>query len=147
MAVKIGDLAPQFTLENSEKHIVSLSDFKGKNVVLYFFPRSDTPGCTKESCSFRDMHAVYAERNIVVLGASYDSPEVLHNFKVKYNLPFILLSDNEKKVAKEYGAYKSVLNMLYPERMTFLIDKNGVLINILQDINISTQAEDIIKMF
>ncbi len=146
MVAKINMPAPDFALQDSDGRVRSLSEFKGKKVVLYFFPKSDTPGCTKEACSFRDSNSLYNDNDIIVLGVSYDTPETLKAFKEKYKLPFILLSDHEKKVAREYGAYKSVLNMLYPERITALIDQHGTLTKLLNDINVTTHAQDILKL-
>jgi len=138
--------APDFSLQDSEGVVRTLSEFKGKKVVLYFFPKSDTPGCTKEACAFRDSNSLYGDNNIAVIGISYDSPETLKAFKEKYKLPFILLSDNEKKVAHEYGAYKSILNILYPERITFLINEQGILTQLLDNVNVTTHAQDILKL-
>jgi len=142
----VGLKAPLFTLNDSEDKLISLSDFKGKKVVVYFFPKSDTPGCTKEACSLRDSNELYKEKGIVVLGISYDSPESLHAFKTKYHLPFIFLSDSTKKVALEYGAYASIINFFYPKRITFLINEEGIITHILDNINVSTHAEDILKL-
>lgn len=146
MVAKINTPAPEFSLQDSEGIIKKLSDFKGKKVVVYFFPKSDTPGCTKEACAFRNLNSLYAENNIIVIGISYDSPQTLKTFKQKYNLPFILLSDNEKKVAREYGAYKSILNALYPARITALIDEQGILTHLLDNVNVTTQAQDILNL-
>ncbi len=146
MVAKINMPAPEFSLQDSEGLVRTLSDFKGKKVVLYFFPKSDTPGCTKEACSFRDSNSLYGDNNIAVIGISYDSPQTLKAFKEKYKLPFILLSDSEKKVAHEYGAYKSILNILYPERMTFLINEQGILTHLLDNVNVTTHAQDILNL-
>ena len=146
MVVKISMPAPDFSLSDSDGLVRRLSEFKGKKVVLYFFPKSDTPGCTKEACSFRDSNSLYGENNIIVIGINYDSPETLKAFKEKYKLPFILLSDNEKKVAHEDGAYKSILNILYPERITFLINEQGILTQLLDNVNVTTHAQDILKL-
>lgn len=147
MILKINSLAPNFSLPDTDGKVKSLYDFKGKKVVVYFFPKSDTPGCTKQACSFRDSTSIYSENNIIVLGISYDQPETLKKFKEKYKLPFILLSDSQKEVAKEYGAYKSILNHLYPERMTFLINEQGILTQLLENVNVTTHAQDILKLF
>lgn len=146
MTVHIGESAPDFTLISSQGNSVNLSDFKGRKIVLYFFPKSDTPGCTKQSCSFKDAYDIYKEKNIVILGINYDYPKTLEAFRSKYNLPFILLSDSEKKVSSVYGAYSSPLNILYPKRITFLINENGVITDILNNVNVTTHAQDIIDL-
>lgn len=146
MIAKINQPAPEFSLLDSDGNMRTLSEFKGKNIVLYFFPKADTPGCTKEACAFRDATTLYKRHGIVVLGISYDSPEILKRFKKKYTLPFILLSDDKKEVAKTYGAYKTILNTLYPERITFLINKDGIITHILNHVNVTTHAEDILAL-
>lgn len=143
----IGSKAPQFTLYDENKKQRSLSDFLGKKVVLYFYPKDDTPGCTKEACSFRDSAQEYIEHNIIVLGISYDSPESHKKFKEKYHLPFILLSDTDRNVAQAYGAYKHFWHYFAPKRITFLIDEKGVIINVLKDIDVSTHAQDILQHY
>lgn len=140
-----GDLAPNFKLYNSEKQLISLSDFVGKDIVLYFYPQADTPGCTKEACSIRDSFADFVDNNIVVLGISYDTPEAQRAFKEKYHLPFILLSDTKKEVAKLYGAYTGKLNELFPNRMTFIIDKQQKIKKILYKVDIATHTQDVLK--
>ncbi|MBY0110066.1 MAG: peroxiredoxin [Candidatus Babeliaceae bacterium] len=146
MEAKINMPAPEFSLEDSDGSIIKLSDFKGKKVIVYFFPKTDTPGCTKEACSFRDSYDVYDKNNIIVIGISYDSPEMLKAFRQKYHLPFILLSDNEKKVARDYGAYKSLLNALFPARITALINEQGILTHLLDNVNVTTHAQDILEL-
>ena len=138
--IKIGDKAPQFTLVSDENKKVSLSDFKGQRVVLYFFPKADTPGWTKEACGFRNIFDDYRKAKIVVLGVSYDSPKSLDSFKKKYSLPFILLSDKNKEVAKAYGA----AGAMWPKRITFLIDKDGTIKKIYKKINDNTHAAEIL---
>lgn len=145
--VAVGKKAPDFTLKDSQDNDVSLSDFKGKKVVFYFFPKAETPNCTTEACAFRDSNELYQQKDIAVIGASYDNPKTLAEFKQKHHLPFILVSDSDRKVATQYGAYKTFLNKLFPERMTFLIDENGILIDILTEINVSKQAQDILDIF
>jgi thioredoxin-dependent peroxiredoxin len=100
-----GKAAPAFTLSDSKGNRVSLKDFKGQNVILYFYPKDDTPGCTKEACSFRDLGKKIAKHDTVILGVSPDGAESHQKFSTKYKLPFTLLSDPDKKVMKEYGAY------------------------------------------
>lgn len=143
----IGSKAPQFTLYDENKKQRSLSDFLGKKVVLYFYPKDDTPGCTKEACSFRDAAKEYAQHDIVVLGINYDSPETHKKFKEKYHLPFILLSDKDGAIARAYGAYKHFWHYFAPKRITFLIDENGIIIKVLKNIDVSTHAQDVFKKF
>lgn len=100
-----GDVAPAFTLLDDTGTKVALSDFAGKKVVLYFYPRADTPGCTKQACALRDIHPDIREKDIEVIGVSPDPPEKLARFRARHNLPFPLLSDPEHKVAEAYGAW------------------------------------------
>jgi peroxiredoxin Q/BCP len=139
--------APDFTLLDDNNTARSLAEFKGKKIVLYFYPKDDTPGCTTEACSFRDNFAEYGKKNITVLGINYDTPESHKKFKAKYLLPFILLSDSTKEVAQKYGAYASILNILFPKRITFLIDEQGIIIHILDNVDVKNDAQKIIDIF
>ena len=127
----IGKAAPAFTLETDTGATVSLSDFAGQIVVLYFYPKDDTPGCTTQACEFRDGMPRFAEGNAVILGISPDSVTSHAKFKAKYGLTFTLLADTEKVVAEAYGVWKekSMYGRTYMgvERTTFLIDATGVL--------------------
>jgi peroxiredoxin Q/BCP len=105
MAISEGKAAPAFTLSDAGGGKVSLKDFKGRNVILYFYPRDDTPGCTKEACGFRDYWGEIQKHGAIVLGVSPDNGESHQKFAAKYHLPFTLLSDPEKKVMSAYGAY------------------------------------------
>ena len=105
MAIEEGKAAPAFTLNDADGNTVSLDDFKGKNVVVYFYPRDDTPGCTKEACGFRDHWQDIQDANTVVLGISPDSQSSHQKFRDKYELPFTLLADPEREVMTEYDAY------------------------------------------
>ncbi|MDZ7958125.1 MAG: peroxiredoxin [Aulosira sp. DedQUE10] len=125
MPVKIGDTAPDFSLPAQNGGTVSLRDFRGKNaVVLYFYPKNDTPGCTAESCAFRDRYEVFKNAGAEVIGVSGDSNESHQKFAAKYNLPFILLSDKGDQVRKQYGATAAF--GLLPGRVTYVIDQQGV---------------------
>jgi peroxiredoxin Q/BCP len=124
MAVKVGDTAPDFTLPSQSGASVKLSDFRGKSVVLYFYPKDDTPGCTKESCAFRDQYEVFTNAGAEVIGVSADSPESHQRFATKYQLPFTLLSDTGNQVRKLYGV-PATLGLL-PGRVTYIIDQQGV---------------------
>jgi thioredoxin-dependent peroxiredoxin len=127
--MKEGDRAPQFTLEDQDGNPVSLPDFKGKTVVLYFYPRADTPGCTIQACGVRDREAEYKQAGAVVLGVSPDEPKDLRKFADKYGLPFTLLADPDHEVAQQYGTWIEK-NMYGKKRMgiersTFVIDPDG----------------------
>jgi peroxiredoxin Q/BCP len=124
MPVKVGDTAPNFTLSAQNGSTVSLQDFRGKNVVLYFYPKDDTPGCTTESCAFRDQYEVFKNVGAEVIGVSADSNESHQRFAAKYQLPFTLLSDKGDQVRKLYGATAAF--GLLPGRVTYVIDQNGV---------------------
>ncbi|MBD2211086.1 peroxiredoxin [Calothrix sp. FACHB-156] len=125
MPVKVGDTAPDFSLPAQNGETVSLRDFRGKSaVVLYFYPKDDTPGCTAESCAFRDRYEVFKNVGAEVVGVSGDSNQSHQQFAAKYNLPFILLSDKGDKVRKEYGATAAF--GLLPGRVTYVIDQQGV---------------------
>ena len=130
MALQIGDLAPDFTLPNQEERSVSLSSFKGKRVVVYFYPKDDTPGCTKEACNFRDCWTDFQSKNIEILGISKDSSITHTKFINKYSLPFTLLTDLEPcPVASSYESYglKKFMGREYMGMMrhAFVINKNG----------------------
>ena len=114
-----GTAAPAFTLPDAEGKSVSLSDFRGKNVVLYFYPKDDTPGCTKEACGFRDAWKTIQKANTVVLGVSADAAASHQKFRDKYRLPFPLLTDADRKVMKTYGAYGE--KMMYGKKTTGVI--------------------------
>ena len=128
-AIKEGKAAPAFTLEDANGKKVSLEDFAGKNVILYFYPKDDTPGCTKEACGFRDSWKDIQKANAIVLGVSADGGESHQKFIAKYKLPFPLLSDPDRKTMKTYGAYGE--KMMYGKktvgviRSTVLIGKDG----------------------
>lgn len=105
MAIEVGKAAPAFTLTDSNGNKVSLKDFSGRHVVVYFYPRDDTPGCTKQACAFRDLHAQFEQADVVVLGVSPDGAESHTDFASKYQLPFTLLSDPAHKVMEKYAAW------------------------------------------
>jgi thioredoxin-dependent peroxiredoxin len=105
--LQTGDPAPGFELTSDTGETVKLEDFTGRRVVLYFYPKAGTPGCTKQACSLRDLHPDIEDKNIVVIGISPDSPERLAKFRAKYDLPFVLLSDPDHVVAEAYGAWSS----------------------------------------
>jgi len=135
-----GDIAPDFELKDQDGKIRKLSEYRGQRVVVYFFPKADTPGWTKEACGFRDIYSEYKKAKIIVFGISYDSPRGLKKFKTKYNLPFNFLSDSKKEVAPKYGS----ASLAWPKRMTFIIDKNGKIEKIYSKINVNTHAQRIL---
>jgi peroxiredoxin Q/BCP len=147
--VKEGKAAPKFTLPSSEGGLVSLEDLKGKTVVLYFYPKDDTPGCTREACAFRDTQAAIKKKGAVVLGVSGDSLAAHEKFKAKYKLNFPLLSDPDKAVAKKYGAWgekvmygKKVTGMI---RSTFVIDKEGIVSKVFPRVRVDGHAENVLE--
>ena len=142
--LKEGDKAPGFTLVSDEGKNVSLSDFEGKStVVLYFYPKDKTPGCTKEACNFRDNIEQFKELNTEVLGISVDDAESHKSFKEKENLNFILLADPDKEVTKKYG----VLNIIgVASRVTFIIDKNGIIKKIYDKVDVNENYKEILEL-
>lgn len=131
MALKVGDDAPNFSLPDTHGNLVTLADFRGQWVVLYFYPRDNTPGCTKEACGFRDAHTDYQTQGVIVLGVSTDNAASHTKFIQKFNLPFPLLSDVDAQVATAYESYglKKFMGKEYMgvSRNTFLIDPDGKL--------------------
>jgi thioredoxin-dependent peroxiredoxin len=129
MAVQIGDQAPDFTTTTDSGDTVSLSDFRGKKVILYFYPKDDTPGCTSQACGFRDQYLTIEERNAVVLGVSPDGQKSHAKFRSKYELPFALLVDEDHQIAEAYGVWgeKSMMGRKYMGviRSHFVIDEEG----------------------
>jgi thioredoxin-dependent peroxiredoxin len=127
--LNVGDVAPDFEVLSDTGEPVKLSGFRGKKVILYFYPKDDTPGCTTQSCSFRDSYPVIEEKNAVVLGVSPDGVKSHQKFKTKYNLPFILLADTDHAVAEAYGVWgeKSMMGKQYMGiiRSHFVIDEAG----------------------
>lgn len=141
MTVTVGHRAPQFALPADNDSIVSLADFKGKNVVLYFYPKDDTPGCTLEACGFQESLSSLQALNAVILGVSKDSTASHRKFKAKHNLTFQLLSDAEGEVCEAYGTWieKSMYGKKYMgiDRATFLVDAEGVLRHIWRGVKVA----------
>ncbi|MEI2583641.1 peroxiredoxin [Scytonema sp. PRP1] len=140
MALAVGSDAPTFTVKDTNGNTVSLSDFKGKTVVLYFYPKDDTPGCTKQACSFRDAVDQYKSKDIVILGVSADDEASHQAFTQKYNLNFPLLADTDKSLIKAYD----VDGGGYAKRVTYVIDGNGKIIQVDSSVNTSTHASDVL---
>jgi peroxiredoxin Q/BCP len=140
MPLAVGTDAPAFTVKDTNGNTVSLSDFKGKTVVLYFYPKDDTPGCTKQACSFRDAKEQYTSKDIVVLGVSADDEASHQAFTQKYNLNFPLLADTNGELIKAYD----VDGGGYAKRVTYVIDGNGKITHVDSSVNTSTHAGDIL---
>jgi len=145
--LKIGDKAPDFSLPDQDGKTVSLKSLKGKQMVLYFYPKDDTPGCTKEACGFRDSLKAIEKINTVVLGVSMDNAASHHKFIKKYSLPFPLLCDEDGTVSKAYGVYK--LKNMYGktywgiERSTFIIDETGKLKAIFRKVKVDGHVDEV----
>lgn len=148
--LSVGDIAPDFELPNQDGETVSLADFEGQPVVLYFYPRADTPGCTTEACSFRDTWEAYERRNVPVLGISDDPIEDLADFKDKYDLPFDLLSDGDGSVASAYDSYGE--KMVFGNevegtfRNTFVVGEEGTIVNIFEGVDPEGHAEEVLSV-
>ena len=148
---KIGNNAPAFSLKNQKGETVSLKDFKGeKNVVLYFYPKAMTPGCTTQACGMRDSKAQFARQDTVILGVSPDPVERLQKFQDKENLNFDLLSDEDHKIAEKYGVWglKKFMGREYMgiNRISFVIDKQGKLRHIMEKVKTKTHNDDILAI-
>ena len=149
MALQIGDIAPDFTLPDQNGTPVSLSGFKGQRVVIYFYPKDDTPGCTKEACNFRDQWSRFEQHGITVLGISKDGASSHGKFIAKYNLPFTLLTDAEPcPVAESYGSYglKKFMGREYMGMMrhTFVVDGDGRIERAYLKVKAETMADEIL---
>ncbi len=141
MALTIGTDAPTFTAKDTNGNTVSLSDFAGKTVVLYFYPKDDTPGCTKQACSFRDANEEYQGKDVVVIGVSADDQASHQQFTQKYNLPFTLLADTDRTIIKAYdvdGGGKAM-------RVTYVIDASGKITHVDSSVNTSSHASDVLS--
>lgn len=147
--IKEGNKAPSFTLPDSTGKKISLKDFLGKKVVLYFYPKDMTSGCTKEACDFRDSHPDFKKLKAVVLGVSPDSIDSHKKFSEKYELPFTLLSDESKNVLEKYGVWKekSMYGRKYMgvERTTIIIDENGKIRKIFPKVKVNGHVEEVLK--
>jgi peroxiredoxin Q/BCP len=147
--LQAGDKALNFKLKNQDDKTVSLSDFKGKKVVLYFYPKDDTSGCTKEACSFRDEFSSFKKVGAVVLGMSPDSVESHKKFAKKYNLPFTLLSNEDKDVLENYGVWKqkSMYGRTYMgvERTTFIINEKGIIEKVFPKVKVENHETQVLE--
>lgn len=147
--LEVGVKAPNFILKNKDGEEFALSNYLGKKVVVYFYPKDNTPGCTRQACAFRDNYDEFKKRDIVVIGISKDSEDSHKKFIEKYELPFILLSDPTLEVMEQYGVWgekkmygKTVFGV---SRSTFLINEEGVIEKVFKKANPDTNAEDILK--
>jgi thioredoxin-dependent peroxiredoxin len=141
MPLAVGTDAPAFTAQDTNGNTVSLSDFAGKTVVLYFYPKDDTPGCTKQACSFRDAQPDYQGKDVVVLGVSADDEASHQAFTAKYNLNFPLLADTDKSLIKAFD----VDGGGYAKRVTYVIDPNGKITHVDGSVNTATHASDVLS--
>ncbi|MBE6993453.1 MAG: thioredoxin-dependent thiol peroxidase [Ruminococcaceae bacterium] len=144
-----GSKAPQFTLPDKDGNPVSLSDFLGRKVVLYFYPKDNTPGCTRQACAFAAAFDAFREKNVAVIGVSKDSTASHQKFADKYDLPFILLSDPERQAIEAYGVWQE--KKLYGKtsmgvvRTTFIIDEQGIIEKVMPKVKPDTNAADILE--
>ena len=148
--IEVGIKAPNFTLPDKNGNMVSLSDFVGKKVVLYFYPKDNTPGCTRQACAFALKNPEIESKNAVVIGISKDSVNSHLNFANKYNLPFVLLSDTELSVIKEYGVWQEKKMCgkvgMGVVRTTFLIDEQGNVQAVMPKVKPDTNADEILAL-
>jgi thioredoxin-dependent peroxiredoxin len=150
MPIKKGLPAPSFSLKDDEGKTRSLSDFKGIKIVLYFYPKDDTPGCTTEACNFRDDYSAYVDAGITILGVSPDSVNSHRKFREKYHLPFSLLADEDHKIADAYGVWgqkkfmgKDYMGVL---RTTFIVDESGRIAHVFEDIKPADHSKEILSL-
>jgi peroxiredoxin Q/BCP len=149
MAIEKGILGPEFTLPDESGKMQSLSDYRGKNVLLYFYPKDDTPGCTKEACNFRDDYSKYKKAGVVILGISPDTIQKHTKFIDKYQLPFTLLADNDHKVCELYGVWgkKKYMGREYDGvfRTTFLINIDGVISKVFENVKPDGHSAEVLQ--
>ena len=149
MALQIGDIAPDFEVKNQHGEPVKLSDFRGQKVVLYFYPKDDTPGCTAQACNLRDNYSELLKQGYQVLGVSVDNEKKHQKFITKYELPFPLLADTEHEIVEKYGVWqeKSMFGRKYMGimRYTFVIDEEGKIEDIITKVDTKNHADQILK--
>jgi thioredoxin-dependent peroxiredoxin len=149
MSLEVGDKAPAFKLKNQDAKVISLSDLKGKPIVLYFYPKDDTSGCTKEACNFRDEFPKFGKMKAEIIGVSADSVESHKKFAEKYKLPFNLLADEKKELVEKYGVWKekNMYGRKYMgiERTTFIIDANGKIAKIFPKVKVDDHNKEIME--
>ncbi|KEP25786.1 MULTISPECIES: thioredoxin-dependent thiol peroxidase [Bacillus] len=149
MTIEVGQQVPDIELTGDNGEKIKLSDFKGKHIVLYFYPKDMTPGCTTEACDFRDRHQSFAELDAVIIGVSPDSQDKHQKFKEKHDLPFLLLVDNEQKLSEAFGVWKLKKNFgkeyMGIERSTFLINKEGTLVKEWRKVKVKDHVEEALE--
>jgi peroxiredoxin Q/BCP len=149
MTLSVGDAAPDFTTTDQHGNSLTLSDYRGRKVVLYFYPKDDTPGCTAQACSLRDNYAALKQAGYEVLGVSVDPDTAHRKFITKYDLPFSLVADTNKSVVEAYGVWqeKSMYGRTYmgTARKTFLIDENGLITDIIEKVDTKNHATQILN--
>jgi thioredoxin-dependent peroxiredoxin len=150
MPISSGIPAPEFSLPDEANTVRRLTDYRGRPVVLYFYPKDDTPGCTTEACNFRDDYSAYVEADVLILGVSPDSPKSHAKFKAKFGLPFPLLADDEHKVCSLYGVWgpKKFMGREYEGvlRTTFLIDKNGRIARVFENVKPAEHSAEVLAV-
>lgn len=148
--LKIGDKVPDFTVNDQDGNAVSLSDYKGKKLVVFFYPKASTPGCTVEACSLRDHYKELQDKGLELLGVSADSEKRQTNFRNKYKFPFPLLADTEKEVINAFGVWgtKKFMGRVYDgiHRKTFLVDENGVVVHVIDKVKTKIHAEQVLEL-
>ena len=140
--IRVGDLAPDFTLLDQDQKTHTLKKYLGKNIILYFYPKNFTPGCTIQACSLRDINDDLNDKGVVVLGVSYDSNKKHNEFSKEHKLNFPLLSDSDKSVSKLYDSS----GWFFPKRKTFIIDKNGIIVHIIDPVNVSNHNDIVLSI-
>lgn len=147
--MKVGELAPEFTLLDGQGNTVNLKDFSGKKVILYFYPKDATPGCTTEACDFRDRNGDFENANTVIIGVSKDSEKSHAKFASKFELPFVLLSDSEGTVCEAYGVWQLKKNYgkeyMGISRTTFIIDEKGYIEKVFTNVKVSGHVDEVLK--
>jgi len=147
--LEVGKKAPPFKLKNQDGKVISLDDLKGKKIILYFYPKDDTPGCTTEACNFRDDLPEFKGLNAVILGVSPDPVESHKKFKIKYSIPYDLLSDVDREVCEKYEVWKEKNNygkkLMGVERTTYIIDEKGVIADIFNKVKVDGHNKELIK--
>ncbi|MBC7745488.1 MAG: thioredoxin-dependent thiol peroxidase [Flavobacterium sp.] len=148
--LKEGDQAPAFSANDQNGKLVSLSNYQGKDVILYFYPKDDTPGCTAESCSFRDNYQALLNKGFDVIGVSVDNEKSHQKFTIKYQLPFTLISDTDHQIVEAYGVWveKNMYGKKYmgTARKTFLIDKQGVIKKIIDKVDTKNSSQQVLEL-
>ena len=148
--LKEGEKAPGFTAKDQNRKTISLSDFSGKNVILYFYPKDDTPGCTAEACSFRDNYQSMLSKGFEVIGVSTDDEKSHKKFEVKYNLPFTLIADSDKSIVEAYGVWveKNMYGKKYmgTARATFIINAEGIIDKIIEKVDTKNSSQQIVDL-